>query len=111
MTIATSIQQNWLSGYQALTPSTTQTQAGGTPVTGQYVSIAAGNAADALTLPSASAGQIVFLLNAANAKNLFPPKGGAINQGTVDAVLSLTASKMSLVCYTDPLNVSVNILA
>lgn len=111
MAYGTFMGQSNLTGVQALTPSTTQTQAGGTLVTAQFVNIAAGNANDALTLPPATPGQIVFLVNAANAKSLFPPVGGAINGGTVNAVLSLTASKAAIVFYTDTLNVSVNILA
>lgn len=111
MTYGTFMGQTSLTGVQALTPSTTQTQAGGTLVTAQVVNIAAGNANDALTLPQASPGQILLLINAANAKNLFPCVGGAINGGTVDAVLSLTASKAAIVVYTDTKNVTVNILA
>ena len=70
----------------SVTASTTQTQAGGTVLNGDFNIITCANASDAVTLPAnMPVGTIMFTRNGASAGLLFPPKGGAINGGTVDA--------------------------
>ncbi len=63
-----------------------------------------GTAADSVKLPSAKAGASVVVINAAaaNAMNVFPTSGDAINALAADAALSVAANKTVLfVCAVD----------
>lgn len=68
------------------TASTTQTQAGGTVLNADFTVLTVANASDACTIPAnLPKGTIFYIKNGANAGLLYPPVGGAINGGTVDA--------------------------
>ena len=85
----------------AVTASTTQTQAGGTKLNGDFNIATVANASDAVTIPAnLPTGTIFFIVGGANAGLIFPPVGGAINGGTVDASKPLDASVVHMVCVT-----------
>lgn len=68
------------------TASTTQTQAGGTVLNADFTVLTVANASDAATIPAnLPKGTIFYIRNGASAGLLYPPVGGAINGGTVDA--------------------------
>jgi len=70
----------------AATASTTQTQAGGTVLNADFTILTVANASDAVTIPAnLPKGTIFFIRNGANAGLIYPPVGGSINGGTVDA--------------------------
>lgn len=92
------------SGTATATPST-QTQAAGVVPAAQYTVMTVANAADATTLPRGTAGQILILKGGANASNVFPPVGGSINGGTVDAAVSMVATVKTVYLYLDNVNV------
>lgn len=104
MTVAITLPQTYLTGSGTATASTTQTQAAGTVPTAAYVECTVANASDAITLPRGCAGQMVVFKGGANAAKLFPPVGGAINGGTVDAAYTLAASVNTLLLYTSEVN-------
>lgn len=86
---------------KSVTASTTQTQAGGTVLNGDFNIVTVANASDAVTIPAnLPTGTIFFVVGGANAGLLFPPVGGAINGGTVDASKPLDASVVSMVVVT-----------
>ena len=84
----------------AATAGTTQTQAGGTVINGDVCLVTTANASDAVTLPAnLPKGTLVHLVNlSAAAGLLYPPVGGAINGGSVDASVAIAAS-ISLLIY------------
>lgn len=85
----------------AQTASTTQTQVGGTMVSVDIVAATIANASDAFTLATGyGRGSRVLIRNlGANAGVIFPPVGGAINGGSVNASAAIAASKATeLVC-------------
>ncbi len=107
-TNATLIPQYGLTGSAAITASGTQTQAAGTAVTAQYIALTSGVAANAITLPVATPGQIILIQNlSANTATVFPPLTGALNRGTVNAGVVITASKWSTVIYTSTVDAAV----
>lgn len=88
---------NFLTSIQTATASTTQTQAGGTPITAASAAITTANANDAVTLPKGYAGAEVFIANlSANALGVFPAVGDTIFPSAADAVLAQTASKNAI---------------
>jgi len=85
----------------AITASTTQTQAGGTVCNADFNVCTVANSSDAITIPAnLPTGTIFFLVGGANAGLIFPPVGGAINGGTVDASKPLDASVVHMVTVT-----------
>jgi len=105
MTIATTLPQQVLYGTATVTAGTTQTQAGATALTGLVNVVTTGNANDGVLLPSACVGtQLVIVNSSANALRVYPPVGGALNGGTVNVHVTLTASKNALVVYSSELN-------
>ena len=78
----------------AITASTTQTQAGATALTTDINRITVvANADDAVKLPAATAGRQVTVINTvATQAGVFPASGDAINALAVDAVSPLAAS-------------------
>ena len=62
-------------------------------ISSTFVEIAVcGNAGDAVTLPSAAAGKLVFIANnGANSADVFPASGDKIDGGSVNAALALAA--------------------
>lgn len=88
---------NFLTSIQTATASTTQTQAGGTPITAASAAITTANANDAVTLPKGYAGAEVFIANlSANALGVFPAVGDTIFPSAANAVLAQTASKNAI---------------
>lgn len=88
---------NFLTSIQTATASTTQTQAGGTPIRAASAAITTANANDAVTLPKGYAGAEVFIANlSANALGVFPAVGDTIFPSAADAVLAQTASKNAI---------------
>jgi hypothetical protein len=88
---------NFLTSIQTATASTTQTQAGGTPITAASAAITTANADDAVTLPKGYAGAEVFIANlSANALGVFPAVDDTIFPSAADAVLAQTASKNAI---------------
>lgn len=88
---------NALSSIQTDTASTTQTQAGGTPITAAAAAITTGNANDAVTLPKGYPGAEVFIANlSANTLGVFPAVGDTIFPSAADAVITQTASKNAI---------------
>jgi len=81
---------------QALTASTTQTQAGGSKITSAGVVVTTGNANDAVVLPKGYAGMEIFVSNiSANALGVFPAVGDTIFPSAQNAVLAQAASKVA----------------
>lgn len=105
MTFAMSFPLQSLAGTAAVTAGTTQTQAGATALTGMLNSVTTGNASDGVIIPTGGNGMFLTVVNlSANALKIYPPIGGALNGGTVNAAVTLTASKNALVVYTSELN-------
>jgi hypothetical protein len=85
------------SSTQTSTASTTQTQAGGTPIVNALAAITTGNANDAVTLPKGYIGLEIFIANlSANALGVFPAVGDIIFPSAANAVLAQTASKNAI---------------
>lgn len=85
------------SSTQSSTASTTQTQAGGTPIVNAMAAITTGNANDAVTLPKGYVGLEIFIANlSANALGVFPAVGDTIFPSAVNAVLAQAASKNAI---------------
>lgn len=95
-----SLKQN-VNTVSGLTASTTQTQAGALQLD-QGITLSAvttvGTAADAVKLPQASPGKIVFVTNgaAANSMGVFPASGDTVNALAANAVYALAANKTAL---------------
>ena len=86
---------------KAVTASTTQTQAGGTVLNGDFNICTVANASDAVTIPAdLPVGTVLYLVGGANAGLIFPPKGGAINGGTVDASKPLDVTVVTMITVT-----------
>lgn len=57
-----------------------------------------GTTGDSVTLPAAAAGRIVYIINhGANAADVFPASGDAINEGSADAAVAIAANE-TLLC-------------
>jgi hypothetical protein len=80
-------------------------QAAGVKLNGDINILTITQAADASVLPAGlPKGTITYIVNlSASASVLFPPVGGAINGGTVDASVALTASKTTIAIAVDGL--------
>ena len=88
------------------TTSGNQTQANGVVLNGDINLLTITTAADASVLPAKlPKGTVLTIVNlSASASVLFPASGGAINGGTVDASVALTASKVTTVYVVDNAN-------
>lgn len=85
------------SSTQTSTASTTQTQAGGTPIVNALAVITTANANDAVTLPKGYIGLEIFIANlSANNLGVFPAVGDIIFPSAANAVLAQTASKNAI---------------
>ena len=85
------------SSTQTSNASTTQTQAGGTPIVNALAAITTANANDAVTLPKGYVGLEIFIANlSANALGVFPAVGDTIFPSAVNIVLPQTASKNAI---------------
>lgn len=88
---------NRLTGQESLTASTTQTQAGGTPITKGASKVTTANANDAVTLPKGLSGAQSIIANvSANSLRVFPAVGDTIFPSAQNATLAQTASKNAL---------------
>src|SRR5689334_18193710 len=79
--IGNCIDQRIGTGTQdALTASTTQTQAGGTKITAAFTNVGTANASDAITFPQATPGRELVIVNSSGQTiTVFPAVGDAIN--------------------------------
>lgn len=85
----------------AATASTTQTQNGGTVLNADFTVATVANASDAFTIPAnLPKGTVFFVVGGANAGQVFPPTGGAINGGAVNASKPLDASVVHMYVVT-----------
>ena len=84
----------------AVTASTTQTQAGGKAITAAMTNVSSANANDAVTFPQALPGRYLFLVNSSgNTINAFPAVGDALNAaGANNSVSIATATTSVYVC-------------
>lgn len=83
------------------TASTTQTQVGGTVLNADFTVATVANSGDAFTIPAnLPKGTIFYVVGGANAGVIFPPSGGSINGGTVDASKPLDASVVTMITVT-----------
>ncbi|HEX2725235.1 MAG TPA: hypothetical protein VHN20_05400 [Beijerinckiaceae bacterium] len=90
--------RNGVSTVSGLTASTTQTQAGANALDPGILShrvTTVASAGDAVRLPPAKEGRVLFVVNAAaaNAMGVFPASNDAINALAADAVYSVAANK------------------
>jgi|APGre2960657404_1045060.scaffolds.fasta_scaffold210958_2 hypothetical protein len=88
------------SSTQTSNASTTQTQAGGTPITNAIAVVTTANASDTVTLPKGYVGLEIFIANlSANALRVYPAVGdiifGSIGNAP-NAFLAQTASKNAI---------------
>ena len=77
---------------------------GNNPITTEFYEIATcANAGDAVTLPTAKAGQLVIIVNnGANSADVFPASGDKLDGGSVNAAFSLSAGANALfICQDD----------
>ena len=83
-----------IGGSASVTAGTTQTQAGATALTGAVNLVTTGNASDGVVLPADRvAGDVVYVVNlSANALNLYPSTGGALNGGSANAAVAIAAN-------------------
>lgn len=85
----------------AATASTTQTLAGGTVLNADFTVATVANSGDAFTIPAnLPKGTIFFIVGGASAGVVFPPTGGSINGGTVNASKPLDASVVQMYVVT-----------
>lgn len=85
----------------AATASTTQTQAGGTVLNADFTVATVSNSGDAFTIPAnLPVGTEFYVVGGANAGVVFPPVGGAINGGTVDASKPLDVTVVTMFVVT-----------
>jgi hypothetical protein len=89
-----------------ITAGTTQTQAGAVALTGAnnlVGTVAVAN--DGVRLPVADVGDVIFVRNGgANTVKIYPPVGGAINGGTVNAAVTLATLTSTRFVYTSTRN-------
>ncbi len=92
--------QRGASTQDAVTASTTQTQAGGTKIVASWTNISVANASDAVTLPQAQPGLCISFINSSgNTIQVFPFLGDAINAaGANNAVTVVTATTSDYYC-------------
>ena len=85
----------------AATASTTQTQAGGTVLNADYTVATVATASDAFTIPAnLPVGTQFFIVGGAAAGLIFPPVGGAINGGSVNASKPLDVTVVTMITVT-----------
>ena len=84
--------------YDALTASTTQTQAGGTALHHGINIVATASGSDAVTMPGTTVlGAILVLVNhTGQTIQLFPAKGGKINAANTDAAVTVGDTTTSI---------------
>lgn len=84
------------SSQDAVTASTTQTQAGGTKIIAAFTNISSANSSDAITLPQSAPGMVVTFVNSSGQTiNVFPFKGDTINAASKDAAVSAATATTS----------------
>ena len=89
-----------INGTSAVGQAATGATQGAQPIEAEIVAYATSTASCGPTLPSGSAGDIYFIgNNSANTINVWPPVGGVIQAGAVDAADTiLTARSAIYVC-------------
>jgi hypothetical protein len=81
----------------AITPSTTQTQAGGQLLDAVISVVNAGNASDALRMPKAAASMVRWIVNdSGQTLQIFPAVGDFINDAAVDAAVTIANNTLSV---------------
>jgi hypothetical protein len=82
--------------YDAVVASTTQTQAGGTIIRHGITNVSSANASDAVTLPRATPGVLLMIVNSSGQTiQLFPFKGDKINVAAIDAAVTVATATVS----------------
>jgi hypothetical protein len=86
---------------QALTASTTQTEANTAILNGDIIALTVSNASDSVKIPpDLPVGTIIHVVNlSANAGKVYPPTGGSINGGTATTGSVAIAASISLLIY------------
>lgn len=103
-----SLTTQGLAGSAAVTAGTVQTQAGATPLTGMFNAVTCANANDGVLAPSAGTAALVTIQNLGIvALKVYPPVGGSLNGGAVNAAVALTASKNAMLVYSSALDATV----
>ena len=83
--------------YDAITASTTQTQAGGLALRHGISSVTSANASDAVTMPKATPGVLLILANPSGQTiQLFPFLGDKINAAAINAAVSVATATTSI---------------
>ena len=89
------------STQDAVTASTTQTQAGGTKITAAITAVATANGSDAITFPQALPGRNLILVNhTGQTIQAFPFKGDKINAAAKDAAVTIADATTSFYTCT-----------
>ena len=90
-----------LNTYDALTASTTQTQAGGTALHHGLNIVATAAASDAVTMPTNSVlGNILIIVNhTGQTIQLFPAVGGTINAASKNAAVTIATATTSVYVF------------
>src|ERR1039458_14836 len=84
------------SSQDAVTASTTQTQAGGTKIAATITNVSSANASDAITLPKASPGNTIIIINSTGQTiQAFPFLGDAINAAGANNVVTIATATTS----------------
>lgn len=92
-----------LNAVASVTASTTQTQAGGTPIVAAQNAVASVNSADAVTLPPANPGMTITILltTSATTCGVFPAVGETINAIAANSVFTMAArTSATFMCVT-----------
>src|SRR5450755_4268452 len=84
------------SSQDAVTASTTQTQAGGTKIVAAFTNVSSANSSDAITLPQSAAGMAITIVNSSGQTiGIFPFKGDTINAASKDAAVTAATATTS----------------
>lgn len=85
----------------AVTASTTQTQAGGTKIYGGFTNVSSASSSDAITFPVALPGQWMVVVNSSGQTiQAFPAKGDKINAAAKDAAVTIATATTSVFIVT-----------
>lgn len=97
------VNANYVAPVSVAAAGTIQSTA--TPITDSFILINNNTAANGVILPLANAGQEFYIYPqlATNAPKVYPPVGGSINGGTVNASVAPAAQKMAIFIAIDSL--------
>jgi hypothetical protein len=88
--------QTGASTQDAVTASTTQTQAGGTKIVAAWTNISVANSSDAITFPQAVPGKSITIVNSSGQTiQAFPFLGDTINAAALNAAVTIATATSS----------------